>query len=454
MADGASEITPVSSDEGDSFLRELADTGAIAATADLAPGDRVDRYVVEAVLGRGGMGVVYEARDEELDRRVAIKVLRGEHVARADRRKRFLREAKAAARVVHPNVARILEMGQCDAGPFLVFEHVVGETLRARIRAGSVPFDTVLRTGREIASALAKAHEAGVVHRDLKPENVLVDKTGAAKVLDFGLAKWSTDDLGAAAGQGSDIVTVEGHVLGSPGYMSPEQALGRRTEPSTDVFSLGVVLFELATGQRPFRGDTAMEAIVATSRDEIPNPRATRPALPRAFSRLVMACLAKAPGERPTAREVERALAIIPIRDRDLRALFAAGAFGACVAVGVAVAAVARHGTGERIAPPEHELAAAPSMAAPPTDNTSALPPASATTAAPTTNSATSAAPTTNSAKTGAPPRPSTSAPARPPPTASAVTSPPSAEAPKPAPPTSTSASPRATDAPGYRERK
>jgi serine/threonine-protein kinase len=285
-------------------LRELADTGG-ATSEPLVPGATLDRFVVRRMLGRGGMGVVYEARDERLGRDVAIKLLDSRHVDRPERRKRFAREARAAAAVTHPNVARVLEVGDGDTGTYLVFELVPGPTLRALLAEGPLPVARCAEIGAALAAALAAAHEAGVVHRDLKPENVIVEGGITPKILDFGLAKVSVPE---GSGSGSDVVTVEGHVLGSPGYMSPEQALGKPCGPASDVFSLGVVLFELLTGRRPFSGVTAMEAIVATTRDDAPDARDLRPDLPQAFAHIVASCLAKDPDARPTAKELEARL--------------------------------------------------------------------------------------------------------------------------------------------------
>lgn len=310
--------TSLGSSPSDDLLRALADTGG-GDVERLVPGARLGRFRIEAILGRGGMGVVYAARDEELERDVAIKVLHERHVARAERRRRFLREAKAAAAVSHPNVAHILEVGEGPEGVYLVFEKVVGLTLRAHTRAkapeGTLPFVEILEIGRAIARGLAAAHDAGIVHRDLKPDNVLVGAAGEIKILDFGLAKWSGPRATTEANDDDhvpSVLTVEGDILGSPGYMSPEQALGQPTSLPTDVFSLGVVLFELATGERPFTGSTPMETIVATTRDAAPDPcdaRRSRPALPRAFGQLVQACLSKAPSGRPDVRAVEQGLA-------------------------------------------------------------------------------------------------------------------------------------------------
>ncbi|MBS2020648.1 MAG: protein kinase [Deltaproteobacteria bacterium] len=305
-----SDLRSTASDE---LLRELADTGSAPPIVELESGSRIDRFRIEGVIGRGGMGVVYDAHDERLDRRVALKVLHPHLVGHAERRTRFSREAKAAAAVDHPNVARILEVGDGESGAYLVFEKVEGRTLRSAVRAGSLPIDRLVEMGVQIASGLASAHASGIVHRDLKPENIVLDAAGVVKILDFGLAKTSRDE--DAVGAEGEVLTREGIVLGSPGYMSPEQALGKPTSRASDVFSLGVVLFELATGVRPFKGGTAMESIVATTRDRAPDPTTLRRDLPRAFGRLVERCLAKDPEQRPSARDVADSL--LACRDRE-----------------------------------------------------------------------------------------------------------------------------------------
>ncbi|HQY63100.1 MAG: serine/threonine protein kinase [Myxococcales bacterium] len=315
MAEPASVAETWDSDdatESDELLRRLASTGVHERlTPELVPGEAVDRFVVVRVLGRGGMGVVYEARDERLGRAVALKVVSGHGAASPDRKRRFLREAKAAAAVAHANVARLLEVGEHDSSAYLVFEYVEGRTLRALLRQGPVPFAEVVRIGRELALGLVAAHAAGVVHRDVKPENVILDATGMVKILDFGLAKWGEE---GAPREVSEVLTAEGVVLGSPGYMSPEQALGKPTDAATDVFSLGVVLFELATGERPFQGVTAMEAIVSTTRDVVPDPRGLRRSIPGAFARLALRCLDKRPERRPRVEQVARELERLPLR--------------------------------------------------------------------------------------------------------------------------------------------
>ena len=235
-------------------------------------------FRVLAELGRGGMGVVYRARDEKLDREVALKVLPPAFTADEERRRRFLREARSAAAVVHPNIATVFEVDESDGLIFLAMELVQGETLRRRLAAGSLPIGEAVRIARCMARALAKAHGAGIVHRDIKPDNVVIAADGQVKILDFGLAKLREQTQGAAGSKSSETalqraetashITEDGRILGTPGYMSPEQARGKAVDQRTDVFALGVVLYEMLAGQQPFQGETPMDLLIAVSRDE------------------------------------------------------------------------------------------------------------------------------------------------------------------------------------------
>ena len=255
-------------------------------------GKTLGRYRIVKKIGAGGMGIVFEAVDEKLHRTVALKVL-GDDVARdADRRQRFLREAQVVAGLTHPNIAAVYDAGETDEGEiYIAMELVAGASLRARIERGPIDREAAIAIARELTRALVKAHERGIVHRDLKPENVMVSDTLEVKVLDFGLAKSFAQENAAATT--SSLATVDGRVLGTAGYMSPEQADGRVVDARTDVFALGVVLYEMTTGRRPFRGDSALEILIATARDEPPPPSAIEPAVSDDLERIILRCLEK-----------------------------------------------------------------------------------------------------------------------------------------------------------------
>ncbi len=244
------------------------------------------------------MGFVYEAEDTELSRRVALKVLARAAVADEERRRRFLREARAAAALTHPNLAAVYDAGEIEGTVYLAMELVRGSTLRAAIEAApaGMPAARVVETAVSIARAIGKAHAVGIVHRDLKPENVMTTEDGTIKIVDFGLAKL----LGSTA-EGTprqDLSTEEGRILGTPSYMAPEQAKSTRVGPEADVFAIGVMLYEMLTGVRPFTGATAFDVLVAAARDEPLPPSRRVSHLPKALDAVVMRCLAKAPAER------------------------------------------------------------------------------------------------------------------------------------------------------------
>jgi hypothetical protein len=279
----------------------------------LAPGTRLGSYEILAPLGAGGMGEVYSARDARLGREVAIKVLPAEVAGDAERLARFEREAKAVSALNHPHIVTLYELGASERGPFLVLEKIDGRSLRELLRAGALPVKRVLTLGAQIAEGLAKAHSVGIVHRDLKPDNVMVSEDGFAKILDFGLAKLVWPELeGGAAEQATTLAgpTASGIVLGTPGYLSPEQAVGRAADFRADQFALGALLYEMATGERPFRGETTGESLAAVLRDEPAPLRAKNPALPAPLGWLVERCLAKDPNDRyGSTRDLARDLA-------------------------------------------------------------------------------------------------------------------------------------------------
>jgi serine/threonine-protein kinase len=277
----------------------------------LSGGALLGRFRVVSELGRGGMGVVYRAHDVELRRDVALKVLPADFAAAPDRRARFLREARAGAALAHPNVVVVHEIGEAEGRIFVAMELVEGESLRARLARGRLPPGEALAVARGIARAMAHAHAQRLVHRDLKPDNVMLAEGGAVKVLDFGIAKeLDVDPLGATAGPES---LTGGGILGTPAYMSPEQATGRPVGPASDVFSFGVVLYELLTGLRPFDEDNVGALIVAITRDA-PRPLdEAAPGLVPALAALVMRCLEKDPAARfASGAELVAALDAVP----------------------------------------------------------------------------------------------------------------------------------------------
>jgi eukaryotic-like serine/threonine-protein kinase len=278
----------------DSLLREAGRIPQIPEEPDRV-GQKLGRYRIDSEIGRGGMGIVYAAEDLELGRRVALKVLPHAALGDDERRRRFLREARTAAKVSHPNLAAMFDVGEADGTVFLAMELVKGDSLRERVgKHGMTPADAIA-IAIQIAHGLGKAHASGVVHRDLKPENVMLDADGRVKIVDFGLAK-----LAAAADEkaGADLSTQEGKILGTPSYMAPEQAKGSRVGPTADVFSLGVVLYEMLTGERPFAGASLVDVLVAVARDEAPRPSKRRPGIPSSVDAIVLRCLAKDPKDR------------------------------------------------------------------------------------------------------------------------------------------------------------
>jgi serine/threonine protein kinase/TolB-like protein len=329
-------IDLLTSDDG-----ETVDEGLAPPAMRLEPGQTLGPYVVASTLGHGGMGEVYRARDTKLDRDVAIKVLPAVFGTDPDRVARFQREAKTLAALNHPNIAAIYGLEERDGATALVLELVEGPTLADRIAQGAVPLDEALRIATQIADALEAAHERGIIHRDLKPANVKLRHDGTVKVLDFGLAKRPTGgDARVDLLSGSGL-TGAGAILGTVGYMSPEQAAGRATVFASDQFSFGVMLFELLTGHRPFARDTSVETLSAIIRDDPPPIGTLNPAVPDSLQRLVERCLAKQPDHR-YADTREMALELRRVRE-DLEALPKREARPAIPADQPAVAARRRH---------------------------------------------------------------------------------------------------------------
>lgn len=274
----------------------------------LTPGTRLGPYEILMCLGSGGMGEVYRATDTKLGRDVALKVLPAEMAHDPERLARFRREAKALAQLDHPNIVTIYSVEECEGIHFLTMQLVEGTALDRLIPAGGLPLKQIVEIASALGEALEAAHEKGIVHRDLKPANVMVSKDSRVKVLDFGLAK----DVHAGNVGGATLTSSQtqvGVVMGTPAYMSPEQTSGRPLDHRTDIFSLGVVLHEMATGRRPFEGSSSAELISAILRDDPPCVTDVRPDLPGDLARIVRRCLEKDPRRRlQTARDVSNEL--------------------------------------------------------------------------------------------------------------------------------------------------
>ncbi len=271
----------------------------------LTGGTKIGGYSIERELGRGGMGVVYLAHDTRLDRRVAVKALPADLAGDPDRLARFQREAKVLASLNHPNIGAIYGLEEADGHRYLVLEYIEGETLAERLRRGPIPLDEALPIARQIAEALEAAHEKGVIHRDLKPGNVMVNAEGHAKVLDFGLARTaegSPSSSGKSAGlPDSPTVTspmpihsptIAGVIMGTAGYMSPEQARGKPVDKRSDIFSFGCVLYELLAGAQPFRGESVADSLGATLHKEL-DLSLLPPGTPTPLALLLKRCLVK-----------------------------------------------------------------------------------------------------------------------------------------------------------------
>jgi serine/threonine protein kinase/Tol biopolymer transport system component len=263
-------------------------------------GQTISHYRILEKLGGGGMGVVYKAEDTKLGRTIALKVLPPERVADPNRKRRFIQEARAASALNHPNIITIYDIDEAEGVHFIAMEYVAGKTLERLITRHGLGLNEALKYAVQMAAALAKAHSAGIVHRDLKPTNVMVTDDGLVKVLDFGLAKLTE---AVPTGEAETVATVgptteEGTIVGTVGYMSPEQAEGKPVDARSDIFSFGSVLYEMLTGERAFRGETRVSTIAAILREE-PKPLSqVAEGLPRELERLVKRCLRKDPAQR------------------------------------------------------------------------------------------------------------------------------------------------------------
>ena len=263
-------------------------------------GRTISHYEILEKLGEGGMGVVHKAFDTHLDRLVAVKVLPPDKVADADRKRRFIQEAKAASALNHPNIITIYDIDSADGIDFIVMEFVAGKTFDRYISRHGLRLNEALKYSVQIANALAAAHSAGIVHRDLKPGNVMVTDQGLVKVLDFGLAK-----LTEPAVPGEDDATrtlkpatEEGTIVGTVSYMSPEQAEGKKVDARSDIFSFGTLLYEMVTGRRAFQRDSKIATLSAILREEPKPAGQIIEGLPREFERIIARCLRKNPERR------------------------------------------------------------------------------------------------------------------------------------------------------------
>jgi eukaryotic-like serine/threonine-protein kinase len=269
------------------------------------------RYRLEAKLGSGGMSTVYLARDDTLDRPVAVKVMHREMSEQEDQLQRFRQEARAVAKLTHPNVVSVIDAGEDGGYPYIVFEYVKGETLKQRIgRVGALDTQEAIAYAIEVARGLGVAHARNMVHRDIKPQNVLIDEEGRAKLTDFGISRQLEQDG----------VTATGRVLGTTDYVAPEQAMGKAVDPRSDIYSLGVVLYEMLVGQVPFHADSQVGVAMKHVNEELPDVQRRRPEASAAVALVVERATAKDPAERyqtigemiddlETALEVEAARA-------------------------------------------------------------------------------------------------------------------------------------------------
>jgi Tol biopolymer transport system component len=280
----------------------------------LEKGAQLGEYTVLARIGAGGMGEVYKARDTRLSRDVAIKILPSFFSRDPDRLRRFEQEARAAAAVNHPNILAVHQIGTYEGAPYLVSELLEGSTLREQLSRGPMPLRKVIDYGAQIARGLAAAHEKGIVHRDLKPENLFVAKDGRVKILDFGLAKvtepnWPLDSKAATVSRGTE----PGGVMGTVGYMAPEQVSGKAADHRADIFAFGAVLYEMLTGKRAFQKPTSVETMSAILREDPPGVSQLAPTTPPAFERVVHRCLEKDPEQRfHSASDLAFALEALP----------------------------------------------------------------------------------------------------------------------------------------------
>lgn len=278
----------------------------------LTAGTTVGPYEVVSLLGAGGMGEVYRARDPRIGRDVAIKVIRSAFSGDSERLGRFEQEVRAAGALSHPNILSIYDVGTSNGSPYLVSELLEGETLRERLSESPLPLKKAIEYGLQIAQGLAAAHDKGIIHRDLKPENLFITKDGRVKILDFGLAKLTRPEASNGGSQTTISTTPgtqTGMVLGTVGYMSPEQVRGEKADHRSDIFSFGAILYEMLSGKRAFEGETAVEKMNAILKDDPPELLQANPKVSGSLERIVCFCLEKRSEDRfQSARDLGLAL--------------------------------------------------------------------------------------------------------------------------------------------------
>ena len=266
----------------------------------LATGTRLGPYEILSSIGAGGMGEVYRAHDSRLDRTVAVKILPPSFAADQDRLQRFAQEARAAAALNHPNILSIFDIGDDHGTTYVVSELLEGETLRARLLKAPIPLRKAINYALQIAHGLAAAHEKGIVHRDLKPENLFLTNDDRVKILDFGLAKMMRQPGASETGDAMtvQVATEAGMVMGTVGYMSPEQVRGKPAVPESDIFAFGAILYEMVSGKRAFHRESAADTMSAILHEEPPDLTETARNVPSGLERIVRHCLEKNPAQR------------------------------------------------------------------------------------------------------------------------------------------------------------
>ncbi len=276
-------------------------------------GKTLKHYKIEAFLGKGGMGEVYLARDLRLDRPVALKLLRSDLTANPERLQRFVQEARAAAAVTHPAIAQVYDIDEAEGTTFIALEYVEGQTVGRLIANRELDLLAAVEIALQVAEGLAKAHKANIVHRDIKSDNIMVTREGHAKLLDFGLAKLIEPEIHPSGDEAAKIVaqtatlaqTLSGAVVGTINYMSPEQARGQAVDQRSDIFSLGVVIYEMVTGELPFKGESPLDTMHAIAFEEVKPVTIIRKNLPPQLHRIVSRCLRKRAEDRyPDAQAV------------------------------------------------------------------------------------------------------------------------------------------------------